>query len=164
MTVYLIVCNESLKIYVGQHKGSDLGKYLSRKFYDAKRATGTRSHIYAALRKYPRDSWSIWPLVSNITTQKELNELEKHYIRVLRAQHPDIGYNICDGGQPNPQIARRYETPEECEQRKATRIARNLQTRLDRKERERVQKQENRILTAIWKSILLNADIQYVDW
>ena len=32
MFVYVIVNNESLKIYIGQHKGDDLGKYLSKKF------------------------------------------------------------------------------------------------------------------------------------
>lgn len=99
MFVYVIVNNESLKIYIGQHKGDDLGKYLSKKFYDSRRRSGARSHLYAAFKKYPRDCWSIWPLVSGCGTQFELDELERHYIRVLKAQHPDIGYNICDGGR-----------------------------------------------------------------
>ena len=99
MFVYVLVCCESLKLYVGQHKGEDLGKYLSQKFYDANRFSGKRSHIYAAMRKHPRDSWSIWPLVSEVETRAELDELEKHFIRVLKAQHPDVGYNLCDGGE-----------------------------------------------------------------
>ena len=100
MFVYVIVCRETLKIYVGQHKYDDLGKYLSRKFWDANHHTsGTRSHLYNAMRKYPRDSWSIHPLVSDIKDKKELDETEQLLIYALNTQNPDVGYNICDGGE-----------------------------------------------------------------
>ena len=99
MFVYVIVCTESLKLYIGQHKGTDLGKYLSKKFYDANRHSGKRSHLYAAMRKYPRDTWGIHALVSDLKTKEECDELERHYIKVLKTQHPDVGYNICDGGE-----------------------------------------------------------------
>ena len=99
MFIYVIVCSETLKIYVGQHKKNDLGKYLSQKFYDAHHYSGKRSHIYAAMRRHPRESWSIHPLVSGVESRTELDELEKHFIRVLKTQHPEVGYNICDGGE-----------------------------------------------------------------
>ena len=99
MFVYVIVCNESLKLYVGQHGGTDLGKYLSKKFFDAHRYLEKRSHLYAAMRKYPRCSWSIYPLVSDIQTKAELDETERLLIYALKTQHPDVGYNICDGGE-----------------------------------------------------------------
>lgn len=99
MFIYVIVCSESMKLYIGQHKGANLGKYLSRKFFDAHRYSGKRSHLYAAMRTYPRESWFIYPLVSGIESREELDVLEKNFIRVLKAQHPDIGYNICDGGE-----------------------------------------------------------------
>lgn len=98
MFVYVIVCSETLKIYIGQHKGPDLGKYLSKKWYDAHRYSH-RSHLYAAMRKRSRDSWSIHPLVSGIENKKELDETEQLLIYALKAQHPDVGYNICDGGE-----------------------------------------------------------------
>lgn len=99
MFVYLIVCSKSLKIYVGQHKGDNLKKYLQTKLSDAKRQLTRRSHLFNAMRRHPYESWSIWPLVSGIETRAELDEIEKHFIRVLKAQHPDIGYNICAGGE-----------------------------------------------------------------
>lgn len=100
MVVYVIVCIESLKIYVGQHKREDdLLKYFAQKWYDAHRYSGKRSHLYAALRKHPRESWSIHPLISGIEDKKELDETEQLLIRALKVQHPDIGYNICDGGE-----------------------------------------------------------------
>ena len=99
MFVYLIVCNESLKLYVGQHKGNNLQKYLQTKLSNARRNSGTRAHLFAAMRKHPKETWSIHPLVSGIESKAELDELEKHFIRVLKTQHPDVGYNICDGGE-----------------------------------------------------------------
>jgi hypothetical protein len=99
MFIYVIVCSETLKIYVGQHKGTNLQKYLQTKFSNAKRNSGTRSHLFAAMKKHPHESWSIHPLISGVEIRQELDELEKHFIRALNAQHPDVGYNICDGGE-----------------------------------------------------------------
>jgi group I intron endonuclease len=97
--IYVIVCDESLKLYVGQHKGRDLRQYLRSKWYAAHHRLSDRSRLYAALRKYPRESWSIHPLVSGVETRPELDELEKYFIRVLKTQHSDVGYNICRGGE-----------------------------------------------------------------
>jgi group I intron endonuclease len=99
MFVYVIVCSETLKIYIGQHKGDDLKKYLSKKYWDAHYYSGKRSHIYAAMRKHPRESWSIHPLISGIESRNELDETERLLIYALKSQHPDVGYNICDGGE-----------------------------------------------------------------
>jgi group I intron endonuclease len=100
MVIYVIVCNETLKVYVGQHnREDDLKDYFSKKFYDAHRKSGKRSHLFNAMRKYPRDSWSIHPLISGIDDKKELDEQEQLLIYALKAQHPDVGYNICDGGE-----------------------------------------------------------------
>ena len=99
MFIYVIVNSETLKIYIGQHKGTNLQKYLQTKFSNAKRNSGTRSHLFASMKIYPKEVWSIHPLVSGIETRPELDEAEKHFIRVLKTQHPDVGYNICEGGE-----------------------------------------------------------------
>lgn len=99
MFVYVIVCNESLKLYIGQHRGTNLRQYLQQKLSEARRGFAGRSHLYNAMRKYPQDTWSIWPLVSDIETRAELDEIEKHFIRILKTQHPAVGYNICRGGE-----------------------------------------------------------------
>lgn len=99
MFIYVIVCSENLKIYVGQHKKERLDRYLQQKYFDATRYSGKRSHLYAAMRAHPKETWSIHPLVSGVESHDELDELERHFIKVLKSQHPDVGYNICDGGE-----------------------------------------------------------------
>ena len=99
MFIYVIVCVKTLKLYVGQTKKVSLTRYLQQKWWQAHHYSAARSHLLAAMRKHPRDSWSIHPLVSGVESKAELDELEKHFIRVLKAQHPDVGYNICDGGE-----------------------------------------------------------------
>jgi hypothetical protein len=117
MFIYLIVNSENLKIYIGQHKGDNLQKYLQTKFSDAKHYRRS-SHLFNAMRKYPRDAWSIHPLVSGVETKAELDDLERHFIKTLKVQHPDVGYNICDGGEGHtgPSWNKGKEmTPEYCE-------------------------------------------------
>jgi hypothetical protein len=99
MFVYLIVCSETLKIYIGQHKGDNLRQYLQQKLSEANRGFSGRSHLYSAMRAHPRESWSIHPLVSGIENKKELDETEQLLIYALKSQHPNVGYNICDGGE-----------------------------------------------------------------
>lgn len=98
MFVYVIVNSETQKIYVGQHKGANLRQYLQQKQSEARRNISLRSHLYAAMRKHS-DGWSIHPLISNVATRAELDELEKHFIAVLNTRNPEVGYNICRGGE-----------------------------------------------------------------
>lgn len=107
----MIICSESLKLYIGQHKGADLRQYLKSKWYAAHHRLSDKSRLYAAMRKHPRESWSIHSLISGIETRAALNEVERHFIHVLKAQHPDVGYNLCRGGEgftgPHSKQARR---------------------------------------------------------
>jgi hypothetical protein len=111
MFIYVIVCGETLKIYIGQHSGNNLQKYLQTKFSNAKRNPGSRSHLFAAMKAYPKGSWSIHPLVSDVATRTELDELERHFVRVLNARHSAVGYNLRPGGEHRkgspPEIVRR---------------------------------------------------------
>lgn len=98
MFIYVIVNSETLKIYIGQHKGKNLRKYLQTKFSDARKNRGGSSHLYASMRKHPKEVWSIHPLMQH-STKDDLDYWEMHFIRVLKTQHPDVGYNISPGGE-----------------------------------------------------------------
>ena len=83
MFIYVIVNRATLKIYIGQHKGDSLRQYLQRKLSAAAHREAKGSHLFASMRKYPKDVWSIWPVVSGIKSHRELNKLERHFILVF---------------------------------------------------------------------------------
>lgn len=100
MFIYLIVNHETGKYYVGQHKGTNLQKYLQQKFSHAQREISKGSHLYNSMRAHPDSSvWSIHALRSDIQNREDLNQIEKDFIRFLRSQDPEYGYNICSGGE-----------------------------------------------------------------
>jgi len=98
MFVYVIVNDVTWKIYIGKHEGSNLRHYLQTKFSHAYWYPKRRSHLNASIRKNGREHFHIYPLFEG-TTKEEIIEHEKLLIKALKAQHPDIGYNICKGGE-----------------------------------------------------------------
>jgi hypothetical protein len=99
MFIYVIVNRATLKLYVGQHKGDSLRKYLQTKLSDAAHQRNGHSRLFASMRKHSKEMWSIYPLLSDLQTREECNYWERFYIRELKSQHPDVGYNICRGGE-----------------------------------------------------------------
>jgi hypothetical protein len=104
MFIYVITNSVTGKIYIGQHKGNNLKKYLQMKLsqavYELKRkGKGGSSHLFNSMRKHPKEVWSIAPLFEGITTREELNRLEILLIALYDTRNPDIGYNICKGGE-----------------------------------------------------------------
>lgn len=100
MFIYLIVNHDTGKYYIGQHKGKNLNKYLQQKFSHAQKGISERSYLFASMRKHPDPKvWSIHALRSDIQTKVELDETEKDFIKFLKAQDPEYGYNICRGGE-----------------------------------------------------------------
>lgn len=98
MFVYLIVNDVNLKIYVGKTIQNNLDYYLQHKFAEARRSIKAHSHFYAAIRKYGREHFHIFPLYEG-TTNEEICEQEKLLIKALGTQNHKVGYNICRGGQ-----------------------------------------------------------------
>ena len=100
MFIYLIVNHKTGKYYVGQHKGNNLRKYLQTKLSAARHQHNGSSHLFNAMRKYPQSSlWSIYALRSDIQNKTELDQTERDFIKFLRSQDPECGYNICRGGE-----------------------------------------------------------------
>lgn len=93
MHIYCITNLVNGKIYVGQHKGDDLAKYLRRKRNDK-----SCSRIYGAINKYGLENFRIQSLVRPIDKQ-QMDALEEFFIRTLDSQKRNIGYNIAAGGE-----------------------------------------------------------------
>ena len=100
MFLYIITNRENGKIYIGKTTKSDLKAYLRHKIWSAlsDRYNG-RSHLFNAMKKYVSSVWSIHPLISCLTTNWQLCLWEKAFICVFDSTNPDIGYNICRGGE-----------------------------------------------------------------
>jgi hypothetical protein len=74
--------------------------YLKKKIRDAQRGTYPgRSHLFSAMEKYPSTAWGIIPLISNLTTNEELCYWETVLIKAFNTRCPEVGYNICKGGE-----------------------------------------------------------------
>ena len=98
MFIYVITNSVTGKVYIGQHKGNSLKKYLQTKLSDASKHRGGQSRLYNSMRKHPREAWSIEPLIE-VATKEELDRWERIYIALFDTRNPEVGYNICKGGE-----------------------------------------------------------------
>lgn len=99
MFVYLIVNRENGKYYVGKTVSTNLKKYLQDKCWDATHRPHLRSHLYAAIRKHGKYAFTIHPLISALTTNQQLCDWETFFIALFNSRNPEVGYNICKGGE-----------------------------------------------------------------
>jgi group I intron endonuclease len=99
MFVYMIVNDVNWKIYVGKTTRPNLRHYLQKKFWVADHCPHLKSHLYAAIRQYGKEHFHIHSLISDLKTNEELCHWEQTLIKALAAQNPEIGYNICRGGE-----------------------------------------------------------------
>lgn len=75
------------KIYIGQNSTND-EKYL-----------GSGSILQLAIKKYGKENFKKEILEDNINDYDTLNEREKFWIKELKSQDKNIGYNILSGGR-----------------------------------------------------------------
>jgi group I intron endonuclease len=99
MFVYIIINDVNGKYYIGKTVSNNLQKYLNDKVWDAFNRPSLRSHLYAAVRKHGPEHFSIHPLISTLTTNEDLCFYETVLIAQYDAQNPEVGYNICRGGE-----------------------------------------------------------------
>jgi hypothetical protein len=100
MFIYVITNNITGKIYIGQHKGANLQQYLQKKFYHARNQKTGSSYLFNAMRKHPDyKDWSIEPLISDVQTREALDAWEITLIESFQTRNPEIGYNLCKGGE-----------------------------------------------------------------
>lgn len=96
MHIYVITNRINGKIYVGQHNGNNLERYLADKIRKAKKEP-RKTMLYSAICKYGPTAFRITSLCQPVSIE-QMDEMEQHYIRVLDAQNRDIGYNVFPGG------------------------------------------------------------------
>ena len=85
MIIYKTTNKINGKIYIGQTKRSWVG-YL-----------GSGRVLSKAISKYGKENFER-EVLCECTTQDELDEMEKYWIKKLNSTNRDIGYNVEDGG------------------------------------------------------------------
>ena len=105
MFIYMVFNQLNGKYYIGKTVEKNLVQYWWNQKCLIFKKVGARTSkpsLYGAVRKYGWDHFAIYPLISNLTTNDELVHWEKVLIKALKSQHPQVGYNICDGGEGVP--------------------------------------------------------------
>jgi hypothetical protein len=97
--IYIIVNDVNDKIYIGKTIGSSLSRYLKQKIYDVRKGWNGVSYLYNAMKFHGVEHFSIHPLISSLTTNEDLCFWERVLIAQYDSQNPDVGYNICRGGE-----------------------------------------------------------------
>lgn len=87
--IYKTINKVNNKIYVGK-KCSEV--FLGNLYM------GSGTLINRAIKKYGKENFNVI-LVESCSSEKELCEREKFWIKELDAQNSDVGYNLADGGQ-----------------------------------------------------------------
>ncbi len=100
MQIYLITNHINGKIYIGQTR-HDLAYYLYQQGWRARRNVCKKPALYAAIRKYNVENFSIRPL-RKCKSVEEMNMWEKFYIQLLWTRDKKVGYNIVLGGEGTP--------------------------------------------------------------
>jgi len=97
MIIYQAVCFVNKKIYIGKTI-NDLESRKNRHYSDAFNQL-SQTHFHRALRKYGKENFE-WKVIHKCKTEKELTEMEIHYIKEMDTLKN--GYNLTDGGDGGP--------------------------------------------------------------
>lgn len=99
MLIYLALNRVNNKVYVGQHQGTDASYRWNQHTRLALSGDTSCPYLYAAIRRYGPNSFSIHLLSSFASSREDLNAQEIQYIAQHRATEPNFGYNCAIGGQ-----------------------------------------------------------------
>lgn len=94
--VYIHTNQETGKVYVGQTWQNPSARWATQRNSAIRGAAGCR-YLYAAIRKHGWNSFD-HQIVAETENQAKLDNLEKVWIILLRADNPKTGYNLKAGG------------------------------------------------------------------
>lgn len=94
MIVYLITNLINEKYYVGWSSTDFISRW---NLHIEVAKSGANYHLSRAIRKYGPENFS-YQILALVLTRGEAKNLEKVWIQLLKANHPEIGYNMTSGG------------------------------------------------------------------
>lgn len=94
--IYKITNKINGKIYIGKTKRKTKDRWLEH-VRDSKNYPLKNIPLHKAIIKYGTENFAVEILESGIE-ERELNKKEKYYIKMLKSNNGDIGYNATHGG------------------------------------------------------------------
>ncbi len=94
--IYCIENKISNKKYIGQSR--NIEKRIKEHTYNLLKHNHSNPHLNDSFQKYGIENFSFYIL--SVCEEKDLDKLEKHYIKTCKAKNPS-GYNLRDGGEGN---------------------------------------------------------------
>ena len=97
--IYKITNLINNKIYIGQTRYT-----IERRFKEhiwTSKSEQNNIPLQNAIRKYGAENFRI-EKIDEASSKEELDEKEIYWIKTLNAQNPEIGYNVCRGGERGP--------------------------------------------------------------
>jgi len=110
--IYKVVNKTNNKIYIGQTKDLEQRKRNHKSDSFNTKSSGYLLPFHNAIRKYGWDNfeWTILEEIPEEESQEYIDQREKYFIQLFDSLTiNDKGYNICEGGQGNPQPKLSYE-------------------------------------------------------
>lgn len=94
--IYKIINKINGKIYIGKTKRKTKDRWLEH-IRDSKNHPLKNIPLHKAIIKYGAENFAVEILESGIE-ERELNKKEKYYIKMLKSNNSDVGYNATPGG------------------------------------------------------------------
>jgi len=96
MLVYMVHNKVNGKLYVGKTT-KDVKRRWAEHLSSAK--GGSKYYFHAAIRKYGADAFVVTPISGWASSEEDLAEQERYFIKKYRTNNPKIGYNLTEGGE-----------------------------------------------------------------
>jgi len=101
---------EDGRAYIGQTT-TNLSRRMITHRSSSKKDKTRNTYFHNALKKYGWDAFS-WEILSECTSQDELNKVEKHFINLYNTRDKEYGFNIREGGTQGCSTKRSSHTEE----------------------------------------------------
>ena len=95
--IYKITNIINNKIYIGQTWTTEPQRWQNHIWHAQNNTNNDSPYLCNAIRKYGKENF-IRKIIDTSDSVEELNNKEIYYIKLFNSTNPDIGYNICLGG------------------------------------------------------------------
>ncbi len=112
-TIYCHIHRESGRRYIGLTKKTWKKRWNSHVYNAFNRPKGSRSHFWAAIRKYGKDAFS-HKVLEVCDSLEEANASEEYWIDLYGTTNQITGFNLAKGGSyvPNPEQKNPWDRPD----------------------------------------------------